>query len=294
MTSTSTSSTILITGANGNVSSATIRALQGKGHHLVGLVRDAKKGAELEKLGVKLVVGDLEKLRSVENAFEGIDTVFLCTTPGFMAPLALSNALWAARRGGAKHVVRLSAVGAAHDAPTLNSRLHALSDSEAKGSGLSWTLLQPHFFMQNLLMSAGAIQGQGQIHYALGDAAVPMIDARDVGAVAAEVLANPAAHSGKTYTLTGAAVTLHEVAAAIGAAIGKPVSYVPVPVAAAIEMMTKMGADEYRQVSLRDYLTAYSQGWQSSPTTSVKDVLGREPRSIAEFARDFARAFGAA
>jgi hypothetical protein len=108
------------------------------------------------------------------------------------------------------------------------------------------------------------------------------------------VLANPTAHAGKTYTLTGAPVTLHEVAAAIGTAVGKPVSYVPVPVAAAIEMMTKMGADEYRQVSLRDYLTAYSQGWQSSPTTSVKDLLGREPRSIAEFARDFARAFGAA
>ncbi len=283
--------TILLTGANGNVSGAAIRALQGKGHRLVGLVRDAAKGAELEKLGVELVVGDLEKLRSVESAFEGIDTVFLCSPPGFASPVMQSNALWAARRGGAKHVVRLSAVGAAHDAPTLNSRLHALSDAEAIGSGLSWTLLKPHFFMQNLLMSAGSIQAQGQLYYALGDAAIPMIDARDVGACAAAVLADPAAHAGKSYTLTGAPVTLHQVAAAIGEAVGKPVSYVPVPVAAAIENLIKMGADEYRQVSLRDYLTAYSQGWQSAATSSVEELLGQKPSSIAEFARDFARAF---
>lgn len=286
--------TILLTGANGNVSSAAIRALQGKGHRLVGLVRDAAKAAGLEQLGVELVVGDMEKLRTIEDAFEGIDTVFLCCPPGMMAPVMLSNALWAARRGGAKHVVRLSAVGAAYDAPTLNSRLHALSDAEAVGSGLKWTVLKPHFFMQNLLMAARSIKEQGQIYYALGDAAVPMIDARDVGAAAAAVLADPAPHAGKSYTLTGAPVTLHEAAAAIGEAVGKPVRYVPVPVAAAIETLTTMGADEYRQVSLRDYLTAYSQGWQRATTSAVKELTGKDPITIVEFARDSSRAFGKA
>jgi len=287
-------STILVTGANGNVSSATIRALQGKGHRIVGLVREPAKGAALEKLGVKVVVGDLQKLRTVESAFEGIDTAFLCCPPGFMAPLMLSNALWAARRGGAKHVVRLSAVGAAHDAPTLNSRLHALSDGEARGSGLKWTVLKPHFFMQNLLMAAGSVQAQGQLYFALGDAKVPMVDVRDVGEAAAAVLADPAPHAEKTYTLTGAAVTLGQVATAIGEAVGKPVGYVPVPVAAAVENITKMGADEYGQVALRDYFTAYSGGWQSTPTTAVKDLTGKDPRTIADFARDHAAAFGKA
>jgi uncharacterized protein YbjT (DUF2867 family) len=287
-------STILVTGANGNVSSATIRALQGKGHRIVGLVRDPAKGAELEKLGVKLVVGDLQKLRTVESAFEGIDTAFLCCPPGFMAPLMLSNALWAARRGGATHVVRLSAIGAAHDAPTLNGRLHALSDAEAIRSGLKWTVLKPHFFMQNLLMAAGSVQAQGQIYFALGDAQVPMVDVRDVGAAAAAVLADPAPHAEKTYTLTGAAVTMGQVATAIGEAVGKPVGYVPVPVAAAVENITKMGLDEYSQVAVRDYFTAYSDGWQSTPTSAVKELTGKAPRTIADFAREHAAAFGKA
>jgi len=222
--------TILLTGANGKVSSETIRGLQGQGHRLIGLVRDPAKAKDLQALGVELKVGDLERLRTVEALFEGIDAAFLLTVPGPTAPLQASNALWAARRAGAKHVVRMSAVGAAHDAPTLNSRLHALSDAELMGAGIPFTILKPHVFMQNLMMSASAVAEQGVIHSAFGDAKVPMIDARDIGAVAAKVLAAPAAHAGKTYTLTGEAVTMIQVAAAIGDAVGKPVKYVPIPV----------------------------------------------------------------
>ncbi|MFT3841506.1 MAG: SDR family oxidoreductase [Myxococcaceae bacterium] len=278
--------TILLFGATGNVTGATIRALQGSGHKLVGLVRDAAKAKPLEALGVELKVGDLEKLRTVENAFEGIDTAFLCTNPGFHAPVLQSNALWAARRGGAKHIVRLSAVGAAHDAPSLNSRLHALSDSETIGSGLKWTILKPHFFMQNLMMSVRGVKDSGTFVSALGDAKVPMIDVRDIGLAAAKVLSNPAPHAGKTYTLTGAPVSMQDVAKALGEVAGKPVKYMPIPVAAMIDNMAKMGADEYGQVSLRDYFTNYSQGWQSTPTGTFKELTGQEPRTIAGFANE--------
>jgi hypothetical protein len=41
-------------------------------------------------------------------------------------------------------------------------------------------------------------------------------------------------------------------------------------------------------------MNAYAGGWQSQATTSVKDVLGRDPTAIAQFARDFAAAFGGA
>ena len=284
--------TILLTGVTGKVSGEAIRGLQGQGHRLIGLVRDPAKAKDLEKLGVELRAGDLEKLRTVEAAFEGVDVAWLLAPPGPLAPLQSSNALWAARKAGAKHVVRMSAVGAAHDAPTLNSRMHALSDAEAMGSGLAYTILKPHFFMQNLLMSAGSVAGQGTIYSALGDAKVPMIDARDIGAVAAKILAAPAAHAGKTYTLTGAPVTMAQVAAAVGEAVGKPVSYVPVPVSGLVDSIAKMGLDDFQQVALRDYFTAYASGWMAEPTTTVKELLGRAPRSVTEFARDFAGAFG--
>lgn len=109
----------------------------------------------------------------------------------------------------------------------------------------------------------------------------------------ARILADPAPHAGQKYTLTGgAALDVHQVAAAIGEAIGKPVKYVPVPLGAFVDGMAKNGATDYMQVATRDYLSAYSQGWQSQPTDTVKRITGKEPRSIAEFARRNAAAFG--
>ena len=286
-------STILLTGATGSVSSAVIRSLKGSGHRLIGLVRDEAKAKDLAAQGVELRKGDLSLLRSIEGEFAGVDVAWLLTPPGANAPIQSSNALWAARLGGVKHVVRMSAVGAAHDAPNLNSRLHALSDAEIAGSGLPFTVVKPHFFMQNLMMAAKSVAEQGKIYFALGDAKLPMVDVRDIAACVAAILANPAPHAGKTYTLTGAtAIGLDQVAAAIGEALGKPVTYVPVPVAAMVETVAKMGLDDYNQVALRDYFTSYSRGWESQVTTAVKDLTGTAPRGIAEFARDHATAFG--
>lgn len=282
--------TILLTGANGKTSAATIAALKASGHKLIGLVRDPSKA---EQLGIGLRTGDLEKPRSLEGAFDGVDTAWLLSPPGPLAPYQMSNALWAARQAGVKHIVRMSAVGAAHDAPTVNSRTHALSDAELAGSGIPFTLLKPHFFMQNFLWTATSIIEQAAIYYALGDAKLPVIDVADIAASAAAVLSNPQPHAGKTYTLTGGvAVSMAQVAAAIAEAVGKPVKYVPVPVAAAVDSLTKMGMDDYGQVAMRDYFTAYSDGWQSQVTDAVKQLTGKAPRSIAEFAQQYAGAFG--
>lgn len=285
--------TILLTGANGKVSSAAIAALQGSGHKLVALVRDEGKGKELAAKGVELRVGDLNHLRTVEDLFGGVDVAFLLSPPGPNAPVQSSNALWAARRGGVKHVVRMSAVGAAHTAPTINSRLHALSDSELIASGIPYTILKPHFFMQNLLGVAQTVIDQGMIFFGLGDAKLPVVDVRDIAASVAAILANPAPHAGKAYTLTGpAAVSLHQFAGAVSEAIGKPVKYQPIPVPAMIETLAKYGADDFAQTAMRDYFTAFSGGWEDAVTTAVKDLTGREPRGVQEFARDFAGAFG--
>jgi uncharacterized protein YbjT (DUF2867 family) len=283
--------TILLTGANGTVSSATIAALQGAGHKLIGLVRDPSKAKHLG-LGIELRTGDLDKPRSLEGAFDGIDTAFLLSPPGPLAAYQQSNALWAARQAKVSHVVRMSAIGAAHDAPTVNSRIHALSDTELSKSGVAFTIVKPHFFTQNLLMTAQSIVEQGTIYFALGDAKLPMVDVADIAASVAAILRDPAPHAGKTYTLTGpTAVSMHQFAAAIGEAIGKPVKYVPVPVAAAVESFEKMGFDDYNQVATRDYLAAYSTGWQSTPTDAVQMLTGRPARGLHEFARQYASAF---
>ncbi len=283
--------TILLTGANGTVSTATIAALQGSGHRVIGLVREAAKG---KALGVELRVGDLDLPRSLERAFDGVDTAFLLSPFGPMAPYQQSNALWAAKQAGVRHIVRMSAVGAAHDAPTINGRLHALSDAELAASGIPFTILKPHFFLQNFLGSAEMVAKEGTLYGAFGEAKFPGVNVADVADATARILVEPASHAGKAYTLTsGRSLDMHQIAGGIGEAIGKRVKYVPLPVPTFVEGLARMGLSDYVQVAYRDYLTAYSQGWQSQVTDGVKRITGKEPRVFAEFARRHADAFGA-
>ena len=284
--------TILITGATGNISSGIIAQLKGSEHRLLALVRNPVKAEELKRQGVELRVGDLEKPWTLDSAFAGANIVWILVPPGPRAPEQCSNALWAARRAGTKHVVRLSAFGAAHTAPTINSRLHALSDAELVGSGIPFTILKPHYFMQSLMMAAQSVAQQGAMYFALADGKMGLIDSRDISEFAAQVLTT-AGHEGKTYTLTGpASVSMHQVAAAIGEAIGKAVKYVPVTVEAQRQSILQMGMDEWTANLLGDYSTAYSANWGDLVTDDFPRVTGKAPRSIAQFCRDFAAAFG--
>lgn len=286
------SQTILITGATGNISSGIIDQLKDSQHRLLALVHNPSKAKALESAGVELRVGDLEKPWTLGAAFEGADTAWILTPPGPRAPEQASNALWAARSAGVKRVVRMSAIGAAHDAPTINSRLHALSDAELIGSGIPYTIVKPHFFMQNLLMAAASIAQQGVMYLPLADSRMGLIDSRDISEFAARVLSE-AGHEGKIYTLTGpASVTMHQVAAAIGDATGKPVRYEPVPLEAAWQSMVQAGIDEWTVNLTCDYFAAYSTNWGDLVTSDFQSVVGHAPRSIAEFAKDFAGAFG--
>src|SRR3977135_240132 len=66
-----------------------------------------------------------------------------------LAPSMGSNAVLAAKQAKVKHIVRNSAIKAGHDAPNRNGRLHALVEESVKASGIAWTILRPHYYMQN-------------------------------------------------------------------------------------------------------------------------------------------------
>ena len=280
---------ILVTGATGNVAGAMLPHLVSGGVTVRALVRDPAKAGKLPA-GVEVVEGDLDAHHGLVTAFKGADTVVIIHPPGAKAPEQSSNALWAARRAGARRVVRLSAIGAGYDAPTINGRLHGISDAEVAASELAWTIVKPHFFFQNLLGMAGQV-AQGTLYMAMGEGKLPMIDVRDIGEFLARVVLGDG-HDGKTYTITGpAAYTLHDVVAALGKAIGKQVAYVPVPVEAAASAMRNYGADEWMVGMMVDYFTAYSRSWASEVTPDFESVVGRKSRSADDFARDFAAAF---
>jgi len=187
----------------------------------------------------------------------------------------------------------MSAVGAAHDAPTRSGRLHALADHQLESSGLRWTILRPQYLMQNLLGSVDTIIEQNAFHLNAGEGRIGTIDARDVAEIAAMILTDqPDHHHAKIYTPTGPeAISFAQAAAQLQQATGNDVSYVAVPDDTARQSMLDTGASHWLAGMLVEYGQAFSTGWSDCTTNHVNELLGRPPRRFADFARDHAAAF---
>src|SRR4051794_16401834 len=111
--------TILVTGATGTVSSALLDVLAPAANkvNVRALVRKEDVAAKLRARGVDAVIGDLDAPETLPPAFEGVSDLWFLSPPGPRAPENAMNAIWAARKNGVKRVVRMSAIGAGHDAP---------------------------------------------------------------------------------------------------------------------------------------------------------------------------------
>jgi uncharacterized protein YbjT (DUF2867 family) len=285
---------VLVTGSTGTVSTALLGALSGSSDlRIRALVRDPAKADTLRAKAAEVVVGDLEDPDTLAEAFDGVDILWLLTPASALEPSMGSNAIQAAKRARVKHIVRNSAIKAGHDAPNRNGRLHALVEAELKASGIPWTILRPHYYMQNLLSSAGSVASDGVLYMNMGQGRVGMIDARDVGVLAARVIEHPDRHAGKVYNPTGPeSTTMAEAADALGQVLGKRVNYVALPQEAARQAMLGLGLSRWFVGNVADYGQVYSEGWGDFVTNDFKDVTGHEARSFKQFAADFAPAFG--
>jgi uncharacterized protein YbjT (DUF2867 family) len=114
------------------------------------------------------------------------------------------------------------------------------------------------------------------------------VDVRDIAAVAAVALTEPG-HIGKTYTITGpAAVTHAQIGAAIGAAIGREISFVDVSADDFSKALSALGVPAWQVEGLVEDYAHYARGEASEVSTTVREVTGAEPRDVRTFARDYA------
>jgi uncharacterized protein YbjT (DUF2867 family) len=283
---------ILVTGATGNVGSAVLGNLGTTEVNLRTLAHDEAKAQSLKDRGVEAVVGDFLEPETLIPALQGVSTVLLITPIHPEQVTQASNVIKAAKESGNDpRIVRLSVHQASHEAPSRNSRQHAQIEDEVRSSGLPYTLLRPTTFMQNTLATARTVASEGKIYQPFKDGKLGMIDARDIGEVAAKVLTEEG-HEGKVYTLTGpAAISLYEVAEALSEVLGKEVRYVNIPLEDAKRAMLNMGLSEWRADVLIEYAKAHSEGYSNFTTEDVEQLTGHPATSYKEFATDFERVF---
>ena len=278
--------TILVAGATGTIGRRLVPLLVERGHQVRALVRSEGKAVGVARCGAEAVVGDWDDPASVEQAMDGIDTLFLLTPSHPRAAEWASVALVGAKRAGVSRVVRLSTPPPGAGGSTDNTYQHGHTEREIHDSGLGFTILRPNFFMQNLLLSAPTLLADSSIYWGLGEGRVGLVDVGDIAEVAARVLTD-ARWDGATYTLTGPqSLTFHDVAGALSRALGRQVKYVPVSLAAVEEACLAMGLGGWYASMTRDYSKAYAEGWGDLTTNAVEQITGRPARSFATFARE--------
>ena len=283
-----------VIGATGSTGRALVAALKEKGADFRCLVRDTAAAAE--KLGgdVELVQADLADAASIEAGLAGCDKVFLLSGHSPVMVEQQLNAVNAAKAVGAKSIVKLSGGSfiIKEDTPAKIGRGHWEIEEATETSGLEWTFLRPGFFMQNFLNMAEMIKGMGKVMMPLpGDVNLGMIDVRDTADAAAGVLTTDG-HAGQTYELSGPNVSPAEAISAIGAAIGKEIAFVQVPMEGAIGAMKERGMPDWLVDHQSTLMGMAANGDMASyGNNSIETLAGHAPRTPADFARDHAAAF---
>lgn len=286
------SPTILICGATGTVGTVLTNTLIERGVPVRAFVRDRVRAQSLRHPLVDLVEGDFRQPRTLDAALAGIDRVFLLSPAALNQVTLQGNVVEAAQRTGREiHLVKVSVYGAAPEAPSPFVRWHAITEAQITNTGLPATFLRPHFFMQNLLTAAPALREEGVLYGAFGNAALPLIDATDVAAVAAEVLTGKG-HEGQAYTLTGPeSLTYTDVAATFTRVLGQSVTYVDLPPERYRSTLLSAGMPGW----LADGLMELARSCQTTPspraTSTVAQLVGRPARSLEAFVYEHTDAF---
>jgi len=282
---------ILVIGATGNVGGAVIPNLRASGASIRALVRDETKAQGLKDMGVEVVKGDLDNPETLDDAFSGVDKVFLLTAVGPNEATQAINAIDAAKRVDSPHIVRLSAGKPTSDASPEYTGHHSRVEEELKNSGLPYTIIKPNFLMQNTMLAAQTVISDDAVYLPFSDSKIGMVDVRDIGEAVVKVLTSDG-HENKIYRLTGpASISMHDVAADLSQALGKEVNYVAVPLEAAQEAMLSMGMPEWVAKAYTEYFKMYSAGWGDYTTHDIEQLTGHPARSYQTFVQDFAQVF---
>lgn len=285
-------SVITVIGSTGTIGHELVNLLSEAGAPVRAVLRNFKRARTVP--GVVWMQADISDEKLLETVLAGTDRLFLLTgnQPGFGKTQI--EVIKAAERLGVKHTVKLSALGASPRTKSPLAYEHWEAEQALKESSMGWTILRPHAFMQNWLGEvAETVRKEAGIYAAVGDGKVPFIDARDIAAVGAEALLNPEAHQGKKYVLTsGKAVGYNELADALSKASGKKVVYHSLSMEDMRARMQKQGVSD-KMIDSYLALAAYQKAGGATARVSedVKKVLGREPRSIYDFANDYREEF---
>lgn len=277
--------TTLVVGATGTVGTELVRLLSDRGHTVRSATRRSPAGPGQVTL-------DLATGNGLATAFQGVDRAFFLAPPGFtnqhelLAPL-----IDQAREHRLRKVVLMTAMGANADeaAPLRRAERHL------EASGLDFHIIRPNWFMQNFhTFWLHGIVAFNKILLPVGPARGSFIDARDISAVAAELLSRDDV-AGREFDLTGAQALNHdEVATILSRVTGRTITFEDVTPDAMRGMLLGAGLPADYTEFLLLILGFFKAGYAERTTDAVQVITGRAPRTFEAYAQEHKAMWAAA
>jgi uncharacterized protein YbjT (DUF2867 family) len=232
---------ILVTGATGQQGGAVTRALLSRGHRVKALTRkpDSDPARQLAAAGAEVVAGDLADAASIVQAAKDVDTMFLMGN-SYEAGLEEETrqgilAADAAKAAGIGHLIYSSVADADKQTGIPHFESKYLVEQHVRQLGIPHTISAPVAFMENAVApwSTGALI-QGTLAFAMPPKRVlQLVALADIGAFVAALAERREQVFGKRYDFAGDELSGEEQAKILTEAIGRPIHYQEIPIAAA-------------------------------------------------------------
>ena len=277
--------TVLVLGATGNVGPHVMSGLTARGESTRVLVRDGGRARALFGANTAVVEGDATDPAVLSSALDGVDSVFLLTPHAFDMSDFQLRVIRELRRTDIR-IVKLSGTTSAITPGGPHAcRQHWEVEQVLKESGQPFVILRPNSFMQVLIgrLMLPSLRTTGKVMNPIGTAGISLIDARDVGAVAAQVLTTHE-YDGQTLVLTGPrSVTYAEIADTVAVNTGEPTAVVEVTPADVRGALIARGTEEWEADHFAEMYELFRAGESEFVTDTVQRVTGQTPRTVEAY-----------
>lgn len=187
---------IAVFGATGKTGYTVAEQVLKQGHDLRAVVRNPEASANLAIDGAQIVSCDLDDADGVTAALSGAEAVYYCSPLpiGYDQPFAVErsrarNVINAAQSAKVDHFVLLSAIGPETAPGVVLIETKRAIESDLVASGLSYTVLRPSMFMDNVALAGPkALLGVGLTWPFSENAVIQPIAATDISQVAVQVM----------------------------------------------------------------------------------------------------------
>ena len=236
---------ILVVGSSGLLGGAIARALIAKRESVRILTRSSPAYQALIEMGAQSVVGDLKDRESLDAACAGVATVITTANAAMRLGagdgsdtfesvdlVGTRNLIDAAAAAGVQQFIYTSAYAADANSPNALLSCKGRSEQALAASGMNYTILAPHLFMEVWIgMVIGtALQGGNPVTLVgQGNHRHSFVSVTDIVSVALAVVGNTAAFNQRVPIGGAQAPTWTEVVQRTAQVLGRdvPISYVP-------------------------------------------------------------------